>query len=159
MARNYYFYLHGYARAPQFVVSGSILFLPPYTQGEKKNIWSELESNADPLASQETALTARKWLLGQKKSKVHLKVIVADGQVMGTTTKTIKNIREGQKFFESRSSRILGKFFFFSFFPNQFRLISFDANVAQHTSNPMSSSRSEITPVLHSTHSFPISWS
>ena len=73
--------------------------------------------------------------------------------------KTIKNIREGQKFFESRSSRILGKFFFFSFFPNQFRLISFDANVAQHTSNPMSLSRSEITPVLHSTHSFPISWS
>ena len=27
------------------------LFLPPYTGGEKKNIYSELESNPGPLAS------------------------------------------------------------------------------------------------------------
>ena len=44
----------------QFIVSGSILFLPPYTQGEKKNIWSELESN---FASQATTLTTKLPLL------------------------------------------------------------------------------------------------
>ena len=43
-------------------MSGSILFLPPYTQGLKKNIWSELESNPGPLASQATALTTRSCL-------------------------------------------------------------------------------------------------
>ena len=42
----------------QFIVPGSISFRPPYTQGEKKNIWSELELNQGPLASQATALTA-----------------------------------------------------------------------------------------------------
>ena len=51
------------SKSTQFVVSGSILFLPPYTRGEKKNIWSELESNPGPLASQATALTTRPWLL------------------------------------------------------------------------------------------------
>ena len=49
-------------------MSGSILFLPPYTRGEE-NIWSELESNPGPLASrpQATALTTRPWLLGQQE--------------------------------------------------------------------------------------------
>ena len=41
-----------------------MLFLPPYTRGEKKNIWSELESNPGPLASQAAALTTKPWLLG-----------------------------------------------------------------------------------------------
>ena len=53
----------------QFVVSGSILFLPPYTQGEKKNICSELESNPDPLASKATAITSKPWLLGQEPKR------------------------------------------------------------------------------------------
>ena len=48
----------------QFIMSGSILFLPPYTRGEKKPFWSELESNPGPLASQATALATRPWLLG-----------------------------------------------------------------------------------------------
>ena len=47
----------------QFIVSGSISFLPPYTQVEKKNIWSELELRTGSLASEVTALTARPWLL------------------------------------------------------------------------------------------------
>ena len=42
----------------QFIVAGSILFLPPYTRGE-----SELESNPGPLTSQATTLTTRPWLL------------------------------------------------------------------------------------------------
>ena len=57
MARNYYYYflytwMH---KTTQFVMSWSILFLPPYTQ---EAIRSELESNPGPLASQATALTA-----------------------------------------------------------------------------------------------------
>ena len=40
-----------------------VLFLPPYTWGEKKNVWSELESNPGSLASQATSLTTRPWLL------------------------------------------------------------------------------------------------
>ena len=47
-------------------VIGYILFLPSYTRGEKKNIWSELELNPGPLASQATAPTTRPWLLGQR---------------------------------------------------------------------------------------------
>ena len=42
-----------------------VYLLPPYTRGEKKNIWSELELNLGPLASQATTLTTRPWLLGQ----------------------------------------------------------------------------------------------
>ena len=65
MARNYYFYLHGYAR------SRNLSCLDPFSSNllipkEKKNIWSELESNPGPLASQATALTTRPWLLGQQ---------------------------------------------------------------------------------------------
>ena len=48
-------------------MSGSILFLPPYTRGEKKTIRSELESNPGPLASQGTTLTTKPWLLGPEK--------------------------------------------------------------------------------------------
>ena len=62
MARNYYFLSTSTWKITQFVVSGSILFLPPYTRGEKKNILSELESNPGPLASQVTALTTRSCL-------------------------------------------------------------------------------------------------
>ena len=48
----------------QSIMSGSILFLPPYTRGEEKNIWSEPESNPGPLASQATTITTRPCLLG-----------------------------------------------------------------------------------------------
>ena len=46
------------------------LFLDPFysyllTPEERKTIWSELESNPGPFASQATALTTRPWLLGQ----------------------------------------------------------------------------------------------
>ena len=54
----------------QFIMSGSIFSLPPYTRGEKTTIWSELESNPGPLASQATALTNRPLLLGQKMCKM-----------------------------------------------------------------------------------------
>ena len=43
----------------------TILFLPPYTRSEKKNIWSELELNPGPFTSKATALYARPWLLKQ----------------------------------------------------------------------------------------------
>ena len=52
MARNYYFLSSWICKSTHFVGSGSILFLPPYTRGEKKNIRPELESNPGPLASQ-----------------------------------------------------------------------------------------------------------
>ena len=51
----------------QFIMSGSILFLPPYTRGEKKTIWSELKSNPGPLASQATTLTTIPWFPGHDK--------------------------------------------------------------------------------------------
>ena len=53
----------------QLIMSGSILFLPPYTRGEK-TFWSELELNPGPLASQATALTTRPWLLGRIDTKI-----------------------------------------------------------------------------------------
>ena len=52
----------------QIIKSGSILFLPPYTRGEK-NIWSELQLNPGPLASQATTLTTRPLFLGQHNIK------------------------------------------------------------------------------------------
>ena len=64
MARNDFFYLHLYARITQFIVSGSI-FSYRLISEEEKNIWSELELNPGPLASQVTALTTRPWLLGR----------------------------------------------------------------------------------------------
>ena len=58
MARN----LHGHAR------SRNLSWLDPFYSyllipEERKNIWSELESNSGPLASQSTSLTTRPWLL------------------------------------------------------------------------------------------------
>ena len=35
---------------------------------ERKNIWSELELNPGPLATQASALTTRPWLLGQESA-------------------------------------------------------------------------------------------
>ena len=74
----------------QFIVSGSILFLPPYTQGEKKSIWSELESKPGPLASQATALTTRPRLLGQVQQYLNItsistQIICAAGFEAGTS--------------------------------------------------------------------------
>ena len=62
----YYFYLLGYARIAQLILSGfiySYLLCP-----RRKTIWSELESNLGPLVafcSQVTALTTWPCLLGQ----------------------------------------------------------------------------------------------
>ena len=61
------FHLAGYARALNSLCLDpfySYLLLPK----EKKNIWSELESNPGPFASrsQATTLTTRPWLLGQE---------------------------------------------------------------------------------------------
>ena len=57
----------------QFIVSGSILFLPPYKRGEK-NIWSELELNPGPLASLATTLTHKTMAPRASVSKsYHLK--------------------------------------------------------------------------------------
>ena len=39
----------------------------------EKTIWSELESNPGPLASQATALTTRPWLLGLRLEDLSLK--------------------------------------------------------------------------------------
>ena len=49
-----------------------LLLLPPYTRGEKKNIWSELELNPGPLVSQATALTTRPWRLGNRNFKLKM---------------------------------------------------------------------------------------
>ena len=57
-------YLHEYARSRNLSCLDpfcSYLLIPE----ERKNIWSELESNPGPLALQATALTNRPWLLGQ----------------------------------------------------------------------------------------------
>ena len=40
-------------------------FLPPMPEERRKTMWSELESNPDPLASQATTLTTRPCLLWQ----------------------------------------------------------------------------------------------
>ena len=45
-ARNYYFLSTRICKSTQFVVPGSILFLPPYTQGEKKKFglsWNQTQ--------------------------------------------------------------------------------------------------------------------
>ena len=52
------FYLHGYARSRNLSCLDPFLFLPPIPEG-RKNIWSELESNPGPHASQATTLTTR----------------------------------------------------------------------------------------------------
>ena len=72
MARNYfYYYLHGYARSCNFLCLDpfcSYLLIPE----EKENIWSELESDPCPFASQATALTTRPWLLGLIRTAVNM---------------------------------------------------------------------------------------
>ena len=49
-ARNY-FYLPGYARITQLIVSGSIYSYLLCSRREEKTIWTELELNKGPLAS------------------------------------------------------------------------------------------------------------
>ena len=46
-------------------MSKPILFLPPYSRGEKKNIWSELELNPSPLDAHVTTLTTNLGPTGQ----------------------------------------------------------------------------------------------
>ena len=63
MAKNYFiFYMDTQDHA--MVMSGSILFLPPTLKKRQNTIWSKLESNPGPLASQAITLTTRPWLLG-----------------------------------------------------------------------------------------------
>ena len=50
---------------------------------ERKTIWSELESNPGPLASQATALTTRPWLLGQNPHLVNYTALTIDRLVQG----------------------------------------------------------------------------
>ena len=71
-------------------MSGSILFIPPYTRGEKKNIWSEKELNPGPLASQVTALTTRPWLLGHLKTLYNLFIKWTPGDEIRDSSKTGK---------------------------------------------------------------------
>ena len=73
-------------KSMQFAVSGSILFLPPYPLGEKKNIWFELELNPGPLASQATALATRPWHLGQIN---YLSYLSLDQVISATRSKVI----------------------------------------------------------------------
>ena len=65
MAKNYLLstWIH---KIMQFIMSGSILFLPPFTRGEKKPFGLSWNRNPSPLASQANALTTRPWLLGLK---------------------------------------------------------------------------------------------
>ena len=38
MAKNYFYFSTWIRKIMQFIMSGSILFLPPYTRGEKKHL-------------------------------------------------------------------------------------------------------------------------
>ena len=63
MARNVFFYLHGYAR------SRNLLCLDPFYSyllipEKRKTIWSELELNPGPFASPEAAQTTRPRFFG-----------------------------------------------------------------------------------------------
>ena len=98
MARNYYYFLSTWiCKMIQFVASGSIFFLPPYTWGEKKNIWSELELTPGPNASQATALTTRPWLLGHQPVGLVQKFI--DIQIKPYRPSLFVKKREGKRIF------------------------------------------------------------
>ena len=70
MAKKFFFYMDTRDHAIYHVWIH--FFLPPYARGEKKTLWSELESNPGPLASQAATLTTRPWLLGQSLKYVDL---------------------------------------------------------------------------------------
>ena len=61
----------------QFIMSGSIFFLPPMPE-KRKTIWSELGSNPGPLASQVTALSTRPCPLGLAKKMMLLTQPIAN---------------------------------------------------------------------------------
>ena len=82
-----------------------ILFIPTSfsTLGEKKNIWSELESNSGPLVSQATTLTNRSWLLGsslkrccQELRLLHITESV-NQQRLGCSNKGRPNLKKPDK--------------------------------------------------------------
>lgn len=54
--------------------------LPPMPE-KKKSLWSQLESNTDPLASQATALIARPCLLRRPKTLIKAKNFFAHASV------------------------------------------------------------------------------
>ena len=58
------FYLHGYAKSHNLSSLDPFIF-PALLTEKRKTIWSELESNPVPHASQATDLTTRPCLLGQ----------------------------------------------------------------------------------------------
>ena len=66
MAKNYYYYFFYMDMQDHAIYHVWIHFIPTslYPRREK-TIWSELELNPGPPASQATALTTRPWLLGQ----------------------------------------------------------------------------------------------
>ena len=62
-ARNYLsFYLHGFARSCNLLCLDPFIFPTSYVWGEKKTIWSELELNLGPFASQSIGRTTRPCL-------------------------------------------------------------------------------------------------
>ena len=65
MARNS-FYPHGYTRSHNLSYLGPFYSYLLMAKERRKTIWSELESNPIPLASQASALNTRPWLLGLK---------------------------------------------------------------------------------------------
>ena len=68
MAKNFFYYMDTQDYAIYHIW---IHFIPTSLYpGREKALWSELESNPDPLASQVSALTTRPWLLGRQETKV-----------------------------------------------------------------------------------------
>ena len=100
-----------------------IHFIPTslYLRGEK-TIWSELESNPDPLASQATTLTTRPRLLGQIKFKLMI------GMNLNQS-----NFKRRRRFWFSRVSTKFGRFrfrfrSFFNFCDISIWTVTYDRN-------------------------------
>ena len=55
-----------------FIMSGYILFLPPFTRGKKNPFGLSWNRNPGPLASQATTITTIPWLLGLLMTELHL---------------------------------------------------------------------------------------
>ena len=84
MANNYFIFLLGYARSFNLSCQHPFYFYLLIPE-ERKNIWSELESNPGALASQATALTTRPWLLGQVDDLVAIAVAIRAPRLLATS--------------------------------------------------------------------------
>ena len=69
-----FFFLHGYARSCNYHVWINFFPTSLYPRREK-TIWSELETNPGPLASQATALTTRPFIPDEKWLTLLIKII------------------------------------------------------------------------------------